>query len=170
MNYQRRCCIILSSILALLFTHCTFEQGPTKNESAEVLPAVSLFSHQVDSATSEKHAIDLALEDCFAKEASNLHIRKCLAEAFQQWDDELNVNYKALRTKLQNQGQKDALKASQLEWIKFRDLEFAFIESQFEGLEGSMYPNLIIRYKLEITRQRALGLKTYVDFHEIHFE
>ncbi len=170
MNYQRRCCILLSFILALLFTHCTFEKGSTNRELAEILPAVSLFSHLVDSTISEKHAIDLAMEGCFAQEASNLHIRKCLAEAFQQWDEELNIIYKTLRTKLQSQGQKDALKASQLEWIKFRDLEYVFIESQFEGLEGSMYPNLIIQYKMEIIRQRTLQLKGYVDFHEIHFE
>lgn len=113
-----------------------------------------------DMTTEEKHPIDLALDECMSANPSNLGIRQCLVEANEKWDQELNRLYKALMNMC---GEADGakLKAAQRAWLKYRDLEYAFIEAQFEGMEGSMYPNIIITEKMAVLRHRVLELTTY---------
>jgi uncharacterized protein YecT (DUF1311 family) len=82
--------------------------------------------------------------------------------AYAAWDRELNRNYAALMAKLKP-AQKESLRLAQLEWIKQRDLEFKFIDSIYDTLEGTMYIPMRIAARMEVIRKRALGLKDYLD-------
>jgi uncharacterized protein YecT (DUF1311 family) len=121
-----------------------------------LLATVSLAQKEPD------HPIDKALEACVEKDGSNAGIIECTGKAYQAWDKELNKNYGALMRKLKP-AQKEALKAAQLGWIKQRDVDFKFIDSIFDTLEGTMYISMRIESKTELVKVRALQLKSFVD-------
>jgi uncharacterized protein YecT (DUF1311 family) len=121
-----------------------------------LLATVSLAQKEPD------HPIDKALEACVEKDGSNAGIIECTGKAYQAWDKELNKNYGALMRKLKP-AQKEALKAAQLGWIKQRDVDFKFIDSIFDTLEGTMYISMRIESKTELVKGRALQLKSFVD-------
>src|SRR5258707_13549780 len=83
-----------------------------------------------------QHPIDKALEACTDKNGSTAGMVQCTDRAYAAWDKELNKNYGLLMQNLKPQ-QKDALKAAQLEWIKQRELEFNFIDSVYDALQGT---------------------------------
>lgn len=118
------------------------------------------------AAQDDKHKTEIKYEDCLAAEPqTTLHVNKCLQQAMVDWDKQLNEGYQQLRGKL-SEKQKENLKSSQVLWIKFRDAEFNFVESQFEGMEGTMYPNLILTRKIEIIKHRVFELEKYLKFYE----
>lgn len=76
-------------------------------------------------------------------------------------DKELNTIYKTLRTKLPEEKQKQ-LKASQLSWIKYRDLEFVFIDNTWTNKDfGTSSAISRGQYKAGVVRSRVVQLMGY---------
>ncbi len=110
------------------------------------------------SSEEKEHPIDKKMNECL-KGNDNI---ECFKTALVDWDKELNKNYKGIVTLIKNDAALlNALKTSQLSWLQHRDKEFLFIDAQFKGLEGTMYPPLKMKQKVEIVRSRALELQTY---------
>ena len=104
----------------------------------------------------EQHPIDKWLESCMEKGGYTTPVMaNCAVEAGKKWDAELNKYYQLLRGKLDNQG-KQQLKNSELEWIKFRDLEFQVINNVYDNLEGTMYIPMSAGDKTDIVKDRVL--------------
>lgn len=121
--------------------------------------SVSIFSQNKNQ---QENFIDIEESKCFDKQdISNAEMRKCTIKARESWDKELNKFYNLLASKLP----KDAfeiLKASQKEWIIYRDKEFKFITKfYFEVKEGTMWYNIAENKKKEIVKNRALELQMY---------
>jgi uncharacterized protein YecT (DUF1311 family) len=109
-----------------------------------------------------KHPIDKTLDACIDKNGSTAGMVQCTDQAYAAWDKELNKNYGLLMLNLKPQ-QKEALKAAQLEWVRQRDLEFKFIDSVYDALQGTMYIPMRIAARLEVVKHRALELHDYLD-------
>jgi len=76
-------------------------------------------------------------------------------------DEELNATYsKVLKSFAADAGRATALKASQREWIKFRDLEIASATKASEG--GSIQGVCGCLVATQLTRDRAAQLKRYL--------
>lgn len=105
-----------------------------------------------------QHPIDKTLDACIDKNGSTAGMVECTDKAYAAWDKELNKNYGALMRALTPK-QKEALRLAQLEWIKFRDLEFKFIDSVYDTLQGTMYIPMRISAHLEVIKERALELQ-----------
>lgn len=76
-------------------------------------------------------------------------------------DKELNTVYKTLRTKLPTDKQKQ-LKASQVSWLKYRDLEFAFIDNTWNNKDfGTSSAISRGQYKASVVRDRVIQLMHY---------
>lgn len=76
-------------------------------------------------------------------------------------DKELNTVYKTLRTKLSEDKQKQ-LKVSQVSWLKYRDLEFAFIDSTWTNKDfGNSSVISRGQYKASVVRNRVVQLMHY---------
>ncbi|WP_435522916.1 lysozyme inhibitor LprI family protein [Chryseobacterium indoltheticum] len=94
---------------------------------------------------------------------SNAEMLECSIKAGKSWDKELNKYYNLLGAKLP----KDAfeiLKASQKEWIIYRDKEFKFISKlYYEVKEGTMWYIIAENKKKEIVKSRALELQMYFE-------
>jgi len=109
-----------------------------------------------------QHPIDKALDACIDKNGSTAGMVECTDKAYAAWDKELNKNYGELMRALKPK-QKEALRLAQLEWIKYRDLEFKSIDSIYDTMEGTMYIPMRISAHLEVIKKRTLELKDRLD-------
>ena len=76
-------------------------------------------------------------------------------------DKELNTIYKTLRTKIPEEKQKQ-LKTSQINWIKYRDLEFTFIDNTWTHKNfGTSSAISRGQYKAGVVRSRVVQLMGY---------
>ena len=162
----------LSIALTLALLSCSGGESQSTPAAADRLPAdtpVTLAS--VEKTESEplpnhhEHPLDKEFQQCTDENPANLGVRECLSTFLEKWDAELNRLYKELRN-TPAEKQKAALKSSQLAWIAFRDKEFAYIEAQLGWMEGSMYPNMILRRKMNVVRARVLELYDYREFQK----
>ena len=124
-----------------------------------ILLSISLYSQD----SSEKHRIDFQLEECLNDEwtQSTVDIMLCTDDALNEWDKELNIVYQKLM-KLLTDDQKTTLRQAQKEWIKYRDLEFANIDSIY-NMDGTMWGQVRIMERLEIVKNRTLSLTHYLE-------
>ena len=121
-----------------------------------ILPLIS-FAQETST-----HPIDKALDACTEKDGSTAGTIRCTDKAYAAWDRELNKNYTQLMRQLKS-AQKLALKAAQLDWLKYRDSEFKVIDSIYDTLQGTMYIPMRIAERLEVVKRRALALGGYLD-------
>lgn len=124
--------------------------------SVLVLTTVSIAQEQT------QHPIDKAVEACIDKNPSTAGMVACTDKGYAAWDKELNKNYVELMRTLKP-GQKEALRLGQLEWIKYRDLDFKLIDSIYDTMQGTMYIPMRIDARMEVIKKRALQLKGYLD-------
>jgi uncharacterized protein YecT (DUF1311 family) len=108
----------------------------------------------------EKHPIDVWLESCIEKNSTTAGMLNCSSQALDKWDKELNRIYKELMKKLSSE-EKELLRQSQLQWIKFRDAEFKWIDNLFLGY-GTMIPVIKINVKINIVSNRVRELEKYL--------
>lgn len=111
-------------------------------------------------AQSNDHPIDKFLDECMEKDMSTAGMVKCINEAYDKWDAELNRIYKLLIKKLDDKSAA-SLKSAQIEWIAFRDKEFILIDDIYSGLEGTMYIPMRAADRMEIVKKRVLELDAY---------
>jgi uncharacterized protein YecT (DUF1311 family) len=86
----------------------------------------------------------------------------CIGKAYTEWDSELNSVYNELMKQLDTAG-KASLKAAQVQWLKFRDSEFKLIDAVYSSLQGTMYIPMHADSRMQIVKNRALELKSYLD-------
>ena len=103
------------------------------------------------------HPIDIAVTQCMEENSSTAGMVQCLQKGYEKWDEELNKQYKKLNARLSKE-QKAALQASQREWVKFRDLELAYLTELYATQEGTMYRVVLATEQLEVIKRRALIL------------
>ena len=129
--------------------------------------SVMLSSSLVSGQTEKKHQIDIDLENALSKveNQTTAGMVQCESEAYDKWDKELNRLYGELKKKLNAEGQLN-LKNAQIEWIKYRDLEFKNIDSIYAPLEGSMYVPMRITDRIRIVRNRVLELEGYLSLFD----
>lgn len=125
------------------------------------LTAVLLLT-TVSFAQEPQHSIDKALEACIDKNGSTAGMVECTDKAYGSWDRELNKNYNELMRSLKP-GQKESLRLAQVEWLKYRDLDFKLIDSVYDTMQGTMYIPMRIDSRMEVVKKRALQLKGFLD-------
>ena len=135
------------SIIALILCFCLF---------SVMVKTVSAYEEV------EKHPIDIALEKKIDADPSTFGTMEAYEWAIGEWDKLLNANYNGLMKKLDKKDQ-ERLRASQREWVKYRDLEFGFNENFWAGFNGSMYRVFPLAYQSNFVRERALGLGYYLE-------
>lgn len=124
--------------------------------------AALLLSAAVSFGQEPQHPIDKTLEACIDKNGSTAGMVECTEKAYLAWDKELNKNYTELMRTMKP-GAKESLRLAQLEWIKFRDLNFKLIDSVYDRMQGTMYIPMRVDARMEIVKRRALELKGYLD-------
>ncbi len=116
-------------------------------------------------AKASLHAIDRRLAECMIQDETTDGMTDCLVEAYDMWDRELDRICGELRKRLRPEG-RAALKAAQSEWLQYRDLEFALIDSIYSGFDGTMYTPMRVEDRMNILKNRVMELKSYIDLLE----
>jgi uncharacterized protein YecT (DUF1311 family) len=124
--------------------------------SVLLLATVSIAQEQT------QHPIDKALEACIDKNGSTAGMVECTDKAYVAWDKELNKNYGELLRALKS-SQKEVLRVAQLEWIKYRDLDFKLIDTLYDTMQGTMYIPMRIDARMEVIKKRALQLRGFLE-------
>lgn len=126
---------------------------------------IFLFSPQLFAqySSEDKHRIDIMLDSCLniTENMSTMGMVECTENAAKEWDKEMNRIYTKLKQVLAPEDF-EKLQASQREWIKFRDLEIEAINSIYGKMEGTMYIPMNVSAIMELTRDRALQLQSYL--------
>lgn len=110
------------------------------------------------------HPIDISLESCLSADSNftTQGMMGCYYEARQSWDLELNLHYTQLRSLLDSASASN-LQIAQRSWLSFRDKEFDYINYLYYQKNGSMWRVVASERRMDITRTRALELKSYFD-------
>lgn len=113
-------------------------------------------------ASTVNDSIGATLEKCLGNDSTTSHQVDCAYQAYDSWDVELNKNYRLILAKL-GPKERDAIMASQRNWLVYRDSEFAAIDAiYYNNLEGTMYNAMRILDRTSIVEQRANQLKGYL--------
>ena len=88
---------------------------------------------------------------------TQVEINDCQAREYKKADAALNTVYKQLMTKLEDEGERAALKAAQVAWLKFRDSDCEFEAYQNKG--GTIYPLIYDGCLTTLTQQRTKELR-----------
>ena len=114
------------------------------------------------SQQTPKQPIDKALEACLDKDSTTAGMVDCIGKAYDKWDKELNRVYAELMKRL-TQDARAKLKEAQVQWLKFRDAEFQMQSGIYSRLEGTMYIPMSADSRMQVVKNRALELKSYLD-------
>ncbi len=114
--------------------------------------------------TEEEHPIDIAWKHCHSLDSNwtTYGMTGCELAASEKWDNELNRYYKLL-SKLMTEEQLELLKASQRQWIMFRDKELDFSSKMYYDMQGTMWGTVSASRQRSLNRTRTLELKSYYD-------
>ncbi len=165
MHFQR---IFMTSLLLVMYSsgwaaasiHLPFTGQPSVINTGWMAvdsPRIAGFWERSD------HPLDLAFQKCAGVEgAGDYTIRLCLLSSLTDWEKELMRSYDALMyTLAPTSASAKQLKRTQKQWERFRKTEFAWIETKYNGLNGTMYQKWITIEQLMIVRERALLLSDY---------
>lgn len=103
--------------------------------------------------------LEQQLAQCLEKNSSTVGMISCYNNSAAAWDTQINQYYQLLG------GDKNPeLRNSQTAWLKFRDLEFAWLQKKYvKAYEnsggGTLWGVVSIEEKMKFLRQRALELR-----------
>jgi uncharacterized protein YecT (DUF1311 family) len=112
----------------------------------------------------EEQPIDILLEECLEAETNwtTRGMMQCHGAARDRWDQELNRVYQQLMASLDRDA-REALKAAQRQWIRFRDQQVTAIGAIYYGPgSGTLGRVQAAHQVMELTRTQALRLVTYL--------
>jgi uncharacterized protein YecT (DUF1311 family) len=106
--------------------------------------------------------IDAALSQCLDAPdgQSTQGMVECLGTAYDSWDAALNKEYGSLMDSLEP-AQKSALKASQRQWIAYRDSEQKFLQTLVTPDAGTIMRVTTNQAMVEMVKARVLLLRSY---------
>jgi uncharacterized protein YecT (DUF1311 family) len=106
--------------------------------------------------------IDAALGQCLDAPdgQSTQGMVECLGTAYDSWDAALNKEYGSLMDSLQP-AQKSALKASQRQWIAYRDSEQKFLQTLVTPDAGTIMRVTTNQAMVDMVKARVLLLRSY---------
>jgi uncharacterized protein YecT (DUF1311 family) len=110
----------------------------------------------------DEDPIDAALSQCLEAPdgQSTQGMVECLGTAYEAWDGALNEAYKGLMDTLEP-AQKDALKASQRQWVSYRDGEQKFLQTLVTPEAGTIMRVTTNQAMVDMVRARVLLLRSY---------
>lgn len=132
-----------------------------------VLLAVALMVGPTGLAQAEEarqavsqHPIDVWLQAAIEKDSSTAGMRDATNSAREMWDKEMNASYARLMRSL-SPDQQQALRASQRNWLAFRDSEAEVISRLVAAREGTMFQLMATGLGMDIVKSRANELRSY---------
>jgi uncharacterized protein YecT (DUF1311 family) len=132
--------------------------------SISILFILITFTALAEDTTETRHPIDIRLEECLSIDSNytTYGMMRCEAIARDEWDKEMNKYYNLLIKELSEEDV-DRLRASQRQWLSYRDKEVDFSSQMYYGMEGTMWRVVAASSHTDIIKTRALELKSYYE-------
>jgi len=92
-----------------------------------------------------------------ANATTTVEMDDCVGKEYRKVDAELNRVYKQLMAKLEDEGEKAALKTAQQAWLKYRDSNCEF--ESYENKGGTIYPIVYTSCLSAMTNTRTKELR-----------
>jgi uncharacterized protein YecT (DUF1311 family) len=148
--------LLFASGLAARPIHLQFPDRPMGEEKAMTWDHLRFAEVWEQSG----HPLDSALQACMTTgDQMNLEAWLCCLEYTGLWEKEVDRLYKLLLTQSKTDFEEDRLLAmAQKNWVKFKNAQFAYIELQYIGDEGTMYERRRAWERFAIVRARGLML------------
>ena len=107
----------------------------------------------------KKHPIDQAMDAAIERDSSTAGMVQAVSKANKDWDKEMNALYQDLKKTMKPE-EWAALVAAQKAWIVYRDAQIKSIVETYGHMDGTMYIPMSASAVMEITKDRALFLKS----------
>ena len=107
----------------------------------------------------KKHPIDQAMDAAMERDSSTAGMVNAVSKANKDWDKEMNALYQDLKKTMKPE-EWAALVTAQKAWIVYRDAQTKSIVETYGHMEGTMYIPMSASEVMEITKDRALFLKS----------
>ncbi|WP_300004863.1 lysozyme inhibitor LprI family protein [uncultured Cedecea sp.] len=101
--------------------------------------------------------IDTELKQCQDKAQTTLDSSECYRQAMADWDKELNTQYQAL-LKENPESVRKALRASQRQWIKYKDSYNEATNEFYRQEQGTIWGIIAAETKMNVIKDKALSL------------
>jgi uncharacterized protein YecT (DUF1311 family) len=96
-------------------------------------------------------------KDPCANAQTQVEMNECQGREYKKADAALNAVYKQLMAKIDTEGERAALKAAQVAWIKYRDADCEFVSYLNKG--GTIYPLVYSGCLTARTQERTKQLR-----------
>ncbi len=133
-----------------------------KNLTLALFALVLCLTCKLSAQTPSADPIDKTLDTCLAGPAGNNTVGQvdCSAKAAAAWDRELNQVYNKLLKSLDPASQ-TLLRASQRQWLAFREAEKKFQSGPWRSTQGTVVQVTLTMANVEILKSRVLTLRNY---------
>lgn len=108
-------------------------------------------------AESPAGKIDSQLEKCQSEAHTTIDSSECYSQAMAAWDRELNTQYQAL-LKDNPENVRNALRASQRQWIKYKDAYHEAANEYYRQEQGTLWGIIAAETRMNVIRDKALSL------------
>lgn len=109
----------------------------------------------------QSYTIDKIEEICISKNYSTQGMLECTYKAKIAWENEINTNLTLLKNITSKEDFKN-IQLSQKYWETYRDKE-NLLYDLIQQKQGTMFQNVVAGYKRDLSKQRALELKSIYD-------
>jgi len=133
---------------------------------ALLLLFVTLAARAQDSSADKKHPIEARMDKAIEENSSTAGMVEAFGKAHEEWDTELNKNYKILMKRLEPEAQK-ALREAQRSWVLHRDKEIDYLLQFYRKMKGTMYRVIYAETTMSMVQRRALALSYMVEMLEV---
>lgn len=103
-----------------------------------------------------RHPIDLLVRRCLDRDETTSATIGCYVMGREHWDKELNRVYAAVLASL-DERHREPVRASQRQWLKFRDAEFAALDAIYDR-DGTQWRIIGSKRRTELVRERVQTL------------
>ena len=101
--------------------------------------------------------IDAELKQCQSEAQTTIDSSECYRQAMTAWDKELNTQYQAL-LKDNPESVRKALRASQRQWIKYKDSYNEATNEYYRQEQGTIWGIIAAQTQMNVIRDKALSL------------
>ncbi|MEZ5466294.1 MAG: lysozyme inhibitor LprI family protein [Lysobacterales bacterium] len=122
-----------------------------------------------NDAFPDQHPIEAELTRCMEtpEGMSTQGMRHCIDQSQAAWDKELNRLWRELMAELGPEA-KEKLRASQRQWLAFRDAEYEALNSAYGAMSGTMFQPMHAEALANITRDRAGQLDSLLEAQRVN--
>ena len=157
--------IIILSILAIFSTISAFKyKRQLQNSNIQIKDLQSTISEYKESKNAfsqENYPIDKKLEKCTSENFMTIGMNNCTNEGIEAWNKEIS-NYSKQIEKYLNKEELLLFTNTQTVWEDYYKKERDFINKTIAQKDGDIHTTIAIGDLYELTKQRALSLKSYL--------